>query len=402
MITRRLLLTSVGLAASGVARAQGTGKPFKIGVMADQNGIYSDVTGRGTVEAARLAVEDAGGAVLVRPVQVLVGDDQNKADVSSGLARHWIDEDGVEAIVVGGGSGPAMAVLAVAKEKNTTVLMSGPGSSDITGPLCATVSTHWAFDTYGLSSTVGKAVVQDGGRKWFFITADYSFGIALERDATRVIKAGGGTVVGSARHPVGTSDFSSYLLAARQSGADVIGLANAGSDLVNSIKQAQEFGLTRNGQRLAGLLLYVNDIQALGLEASRGTVGATSFYHDQTDATRAWTKRYDANFPGHIPNMVQAGSYAAVNHYLKAVKAIGTSEAIAVGKQMRATPVNDFYNHDIRIRTDGRVLQDMMLWYAKTPAESKGKTDLLALTQTVPGSEVYRPETEGGCPLVRS
>ena len=288
----------------------------------------------------------------------------------------------------------------VAKEKNKTILLAGPGSSDITGKLCSANATHWVFDTFGLASSVGKAVVADGGKSWFFITADYSFGQALERDTSTFVEAGGGKVVGRARHPLAAPDFSSFLLQAQVSKAQVVGLANAGGDLVNSVKQAHEFGLTKN-QRIAALLLYVNDVQSLGLETAKGTLGVASFYHDQNEATRAWTKRYAQRFPGNnIPNMTQAGAYAAVNHYLKAVAAAGTDDTATIAKKMREMPVNDMYNKNVRIRTDGRVLHDMMLWQAKTPAESKGPHDLMQIRQTIPGAEAFRPEGEGGCPLV--
>lgn len=399
-------LASLAFAAlmswSAGAFAQGSDDTFRIAVMADQNGVYSYVTGRGTVEAVKLAVEDAGGKVLGKHIEVLTGDDQNKPDIASSLVRRWIDVDHVNVILAGGGSATTIAAMNVAKEKNRTILVAGAGSSDITGKLCAMNVTHWVFDTYGLAATVGKAVVAQGGKTWFFVTADYSFGQALERDTARFIEAGGGKVIGDAKHPLSSPDFASYLLQARSSGAQVVGFANAGADLVNSIKQAREFGLAQNGQRLVGLLLYVNDVQALGLETADGILGAASFYHDMSDATKAWTKRYMANFPGpNIPNMTHAGAYAAVFHYLKAVAAAGTDNAEVVGKKMREMPVNDFYNKDVKIRTDGRVLHNMMLWQAKSTKESTGPFDLLKILQTVPGAEVFRPESEGDCPLVK-
>ncbi|HMN82134.1 MAG TPA: ABC transporter substrate-binding protein [Burkholderiaceae bacterium] len=395
-----VLPAAVAAAFSLGAQAQGSDAVFRIGILNDQSGVYSYVTGRGAVEAARLAVEDRGGKVLGRRIEVMFADDQNKPDVAAVVARRWIDVDKVDLLVAGGGSATTIAVMNVAKEKNKTLLVAGAGSSDITGKLCAPNVTHWVFDTYGLAASVGKAVVADGGKSWYFVTADYSFGQALERDTTKFIEAGGGKVLGSVRHPLNASDFSSFLLQAQASKAQVIGLANAGGDLVNAVKQADEFGLTRN-QRLAGLLLYVNDVQAIGLKTARGTMGVASFYHDQNDATRAWTQRYQARFPGtNIPNMTHAGAYAAVNHYLKAVEAAGTDDTAAVGRKMREMPVNDMYNKNVRIRTDGRVLHDMMLWQAKSPEQSKGPFDLLQIRQTVPGDQAFRPETEGGCPLV--
>ena len=394
------LIAAAATACSFGAQAQKADDVFRIGIMNDQSGVYSYVTGRGAVEAARLAIEDRGGKILGKRIEVVVGDDQNKADVASTLARRWIDVDKVDVILSGGGSAATIAVMNVAKEKNKTLLVAGAGSSDITGKLCSANVTHWVFDTFGLASSVGKAVVADGGKTWFFITADYSFGQALERDTTRFIEAGGGKVLGTARHPLSAPDFSSFLLQAQASKAQVVGLANAGGDLVNAVKQANEFGLTKT-QRLAGLLLYVNDIQALGPKTAAGTIGVASFYHDQSDATRAWTKRYQDRFPGNnIPNMTHAGAYAAINHYLKAVEAVGSDDTAAVAAKMRELPVNDMYNKNVRIRTDGRVLHDMMLWQAKTPAESKGPFDLLQIRQTVPGAQAFRPESEGGCPLV--
>lgn len=395
------IMTAVALAcAGGIATAQKADDVYRIGVMNDQSGVYSYVTGRGAVEAVRLAVEDNGGKILGRRIEVIVGDDQNKADVAASLARRWFDVDKVDLLVAGGGSAASIAEMGVAKEKNKTILLAGPGSSDITGKLCSPNATHWVFDTFGLASSVGKAVVSDGGKSWFFITADYSFGQALERDTSTFVEAGGGKVLGRARHPLGAPDFSSFLLQAQASKAQVVGLANAGGDLVNSVKQAQEFGLTKN-QRIAGLLLYVNDVQSLGLETAKGTLGVASFYHDQNEATRAWTKRYQQRFPGNnIPNMTQAGAYAAVNHYLKAVAAAGTDDTATIAKKMREMPVNDMYNKNVKVRTDGRVLHDMMLWQAKAPAESRGPYDLLQIRQTVPGAQAFRPEGEGGCPLV--
>lgn len=398
----KLFTVAAALALHGPASAQGTNGTFKIGVIPDMNGVYAYVTGRGTVEAVRLAVEDAGGTVLGKKIEVLVADDQNKPDVASGIVRRWIDVDGVDVILAGGGSATTIAELNIVKEKNKTLLIAGAGSSDLTGKLCSINSTHWVFDTFGLASSVGKAMVADGGKSWFFLTADYTFGHSLQRDTTRFINAGGGKVLGEARHSLNTADFSSFLLQARTSGAQVVGFANAGGDLVNSIKQAQEFQLPQAGKRLAGLLLFVNDIQALGFESSKSILGVASFYHDKDEETRAWTKRYMEKFPGrNIPNMTHAGSYAAVNHYLKAVKAVGSTDPAEVGKKMRDLPVNDFYNKNVRIRTDGRVLHDMMLWQAKSKEESKGPYDLLRIVQTVPGAEAFRPENEGNCPLVQ-
>jgi branched-chain amino acid transport system substrate-binding protein len=397
------IVSSTALLIAGLAGsvgAQASSDVIKIGILTDQNGIYSYVAGRGTVEAARLAVEDVGGKVLGKPIEILTGDDQNKPDIGGAIARKWIDQENVNVILAGTGSASTVAILNVVKDKDRTLLVAGAGSSDITGKLCSHNTTQWAYDTYGVASSVAKAVVEQGGKDWFFIAADYSFGQALTRDTTRFIEAGGGKVVGTARHPLGSTDFASYLMAARSSGASVVGLANAGGDTVTAVKQAHEFGLAQGGQRLAGLLLFVNDIQALSLNTAQQTLGAASFYHDLNDDTKAWTKRYMERFPGNnLPNMNHAAAYAAVRHYLKAVEATGTEAAAAVGSKMRELPVNDFYNKDVRIRRDGRVLHDMMLWRVKTPAESKGTQDLFAILQTLPGNQVFRPENEGDCPL---
>lgn len=396
-------MLAVAVAAwAGGAAAQAPDDVFRIGIETDMNGVYSYVVGRGSVEAVRMAVEDFGGKVLGKRIEVLTGDDQNKPDITAGMVRRWIEADNVKAIVAGSGSATTIAAINVAKEKNRTLMVAGAGSSDITGKFCGTNVTHWVFDTYGLAATVGKAVVAQGGKTWFFVSADYSFGQALQRDTTKFIEAGGGKVLGDAKHPLNSADFASYLLQAKASGAQVIGFANAGADLVNAIKQAREFGIVAGGQRLAGLLLYVNDIQSLGLDTANGILGAASFYHDQNDATKAWTRRYQEKFPGNnIPNMTHAGAYAAVLHYLKAVQAAGTDDAEKVGAKMREMPVSDFYNKNVKIRIDGRVLHDMMLWQAKQPGDSKGLYDLLKILDTVPGTSVFRPENEGDCPLVK-
>lgn len=399
-ITAVISALSVVASLSGIHSAAAE-DVIKIGVLTDQNGTYSYVAGRGTVEGVRLAVEDAGGMVNGKRIEVITGDDQNKPDVAAGIARKWIDVDGVNVILAGGGTASTIAALNVIKENKRTMLVVGAGSSDITGKLCSLYTTHWSFDTYGLASTLGKAVVNNGGKSWFFLAADMAFGHAFVRDTTSFIEAGGGKVVGVAKHPFGTADFASYLLAAQASKASVVALANAGGDTLTSIKQAQEFGITQGGQQLVGLLVFVNDIQAIGLKSAQGTMGAGSFYHDLNDSTKAWTKRYMERFPGNnLPNMNHAAAYAATHHYLKAVALVGSQAADEVGHKMREIPVNDFYNKDVKVRRDGRVLQDMMLWKAKSPGESKNDLDLFTILQTIPGAEVYRPEQEGNCPLL--
>lgn len=394
--TAALLASVVGTPASAADDV------IKIGVMTDQNGSYAYVAGRGTIEGVNLAVEDFGGKVNGKRIEVITGDDQNKPDVAAGIARKWIDVDGVNVILAGGGTASTIAALNVTKEKKKTMLVVGAGSSDITGKLCSLYTTHWSFDTYGLASTLGKAVVETGGKSWFFIAADLAFGQSFVRDTTRFVEAGGGTVVGTVKHPFGTADFASFLLAAQASKASVVALANAGGDTVTAIKQANEFGITQGGQQLVGLLVFVNDIQALGLKTAQGTSGAGSFYHNLNDETKAWTKRYMARFPGNnLPNMNHAAAYAATKHYLETVATIKTEDADQVGEKMRELPVNDFYNKNVKIRRDGRVLQDMMLWRAKSPAESKDPLDLFTIVKTVPGAQAFRPENEGDCPLIK-
>lgn len=401
-------LSALFSTAALVASVFGTGASaaedvIRIGVLSDQNGTYSYVAGRGTVEGVKLAVEDAGGKVNGKRIEVVTGDDQNKPDVAAAMARKWIDVDNVNVILAGGGTAATIAVLNVTKEKKKTLLVVGAGSSDITGKLCSPYVTHWSFDTYGLASTLGKAVVGNGGKSWFFVAADLAFGQSFVRDTTRFVEAGGGSVAGVVKHPFGTADFASYLLAAQASKASVVALANAGGDTLTAIKQANEFGITQGRQQLVGLLVFVNDIQALGLKTAQGTLGASSFYHDLNDDTRAWTKRYMERFPGNnLPNMNHAAAYAATKHYLEAVAATGTEAADQVGQKMRELPVNDFYNKNVKIRRDGRVLQDMMLWRAKSPTESKSALDLFTILQIVPGAQAFRPESEGECPLISS
>lgn len=397
------LFSTAILAASVVGpSALAADDVVRIGVLTDQNGSYAYVAGRGTIEGVNLAVEDFGGKVNGKRIEVITGDDQNKPDVAAGIARKWIDVDGVNVILAGGGTAATIAALNVTKEKKRTMLAVGAGSSDITGKLCSLYTTHWSFDTYGLASTLGKAVVDTGGKSWFFIAADLAFGQSFVRDTTRFVEAGGGKVVGVAKHPFGTADFASFLLAAQASKASVVALANAGGDTVTAIKQANEFGITQGGQQLVGLLVFVNDIQALGLKTAQGTSGAGSFYHNLNDETKAWTKRYMARFPGNnLPNMNHAAAYAATKHYLESVAATKTEDADQVGEKMRELPVNDFYNKNVKIRRDGRVLQDMMLWRAKSPAESKDPLDLFTIVKTVPGAQAFRPESEGNCPLIK-
>ncbi len=373
----------------------------KIGLVLDMTGLYSDITGTGSVAAARMAIEDFGGKVLGKPIELLYTDHQNKPDIAANKARDWFDREKVDAILDVAASGPALAVAEVAKEKNRIAVFSGPGSVRLTNEACTPVTVHWAYDTYALANATGRAVLAKGGDTWFFLTADYNFGTALEKDTTDVIKAGGGKVLGAVRHPLNASDFSSYLLQAQASGAKVIGLANAGGDTINAIKAAREFNLTADGkQRLAGLLVYINDIHSLGLNVAQGMMLTESFYWDLNDETRKWSRRYFERTKK-MPNISQAGVYSTTLHYLKAGQAAGTDETGAVMKKMKEMPVNDMFAKNGRIREDGRMVHDMYLFEVKKPSESKYPWDYYKLVDTVPGAQAFKPLADSACPLVK-
>ena len=373
-------------------------KPLRIGVLNDQSGIYADMAGPGSVIAAKMAVEDFGGSVLGRPIEIIAGDHQNKPDVGSAIVTRWIDEDGVDVIADIPTSSVLLAVQEIGRTKNKLVLASTGGSSDFTGKACAPTGIHWTYDPYALAAGTGASLAKDG--PWFFITADYAFGTALERDTAKAVEQGGGKVVGSVKHPQGTADFSSFLLQGQGSGAKLIAFANAGSDTVNAIKQANEFGIPQSGIKLAGLYLHITDIHAIGLQTAQGLILTQGFYWDLNDETRAWSKRFYEKHKA-MPTMGQAGTYSAILHYLKAVKAAGTTDTATVATQMKATPVDDFFSHGGRIREDGRMVHDLYLLQVKTPAEQKYPWDYLKLIRTIPGDEAFRPLAEGGCPLVR-
>ena len=392
---------AVGLAAIGlatIAHAQAPA-PLRIGVMEGFSGVYGDLT-QGEVEAMQLAIDDFGGKVLGRPIEILQADHQTKPDVGAAIARKWYDVDGVKMITGIGTSSVALAVRKIAQEKGMIDINTGAASADLTGPACSETGAHWVYDTYALAKVTGGAVVKDGGDSWFFLTADYAFGHALERDVTAVVTAAGGKVVGGVKHPLSTQDFSSFLLQAQSSKAKIIGLANAGQDTINSIKQAGEFGIVKSGQRLAGLLVFATDVQALTLPVAQGLVLTEAFYWDLNDETRAWTKRYRAK-KDKPPSMLTIGVYSSTLHYLKAVQAAGTDEPKAVMAKMREIPVNDAMTKNGKLREDGRLERDMYLFQVKTPAESKGKDDIYKLLATVPGSEAYRPMKDGKCPFVK-
>jgi branched-chain amino acid transport system substrate-binding protein len=373
----------------------------KIGVMSDMSGLYSDLGGPGSVAAAKLAVEDFNPAAHGMKVEMVTGDMQNKPDVGSNLARQWFDVDHVDMIVDVPNSGVALAVNEVAREKNKVFLVSGAASSDLTGPKCSPDTIHWTYDTWMLANGTGKALVKTGGDTWFFLTADYAFGHALERDTTAVILANGGKVLGSVSHPLNTSDFSSFLLQAQASKAKIIGLANAGGDTINSIKQGSEFGIASGGQKFAGLLVFISDVNSLGLKTAQGLVLTETWYWDLTDANRAWTKRWQAQMPGKFPTMVQAGVYSAVTHYLKAVAALkSTADGKTVVAKMKEIPTDDPLFGKGSVRADGRTIHPAYLFEVKKPEESKYPGDYYKLLATIPADEAFRPLKDGNCPLV--
>ena len=392
---------TAGLAALGaaaIAQAQAPA-PLKIGVMEGFSGVYGDLTA-GEVESMQMAIEDVGGKVLGRSVEILSADHQTKPDVGAQIARRWYDTENVKMITGLGTSSVALAVRKIAQEKGLIDINTGAASSDLTGPACSETGAHWVYDTYSLAHVTGGAMVKAGGDSWYFLTADYAFGHALERDVSEVVKASGGKVLGNVRHPLSTQDFSSFLLQAQGSKAKVIGLANAGQDTINSIKQAGEFGIVKGGQKLAGLLVFATDVQSLTLPVAQGLVLTESFYWDLNEETRAWTKRYRAK-KDRLPSMLTAGVYSSTLHYLKAVQAAGTDEAKAVMAKMRELPVNDVMTKNGKLRTDGRLVRDMYLFQVKSPAESKGKDDIYTLVATVPGDQAYRPLADGKCPFVK-
>jgi branched-chain amino acid transport system substrate-binding protein len=392
---------SLAFAASGgAAQAQISDDVVKIGVLTDMSSLYADATGKGSLAAVQMAVADYGGKVKGKPVEVVSADHQNKPDVGVNIARNWYDNEKVDAIFDVPTSSVALPISALTKEKNKININSGGGSSDITGVACSPNTVHWTYDTYALSNVAGKAMVKRGEDTWFFITADYAFGMALERDAANVVKENGGTVTGDVRHPLNSSDFSSYLLQAQASKAKVVALANAGGDTTNALKQASEFGLMKGGQKLIALLLEITDVHSLGLQAAQGLILTDAFYWDRDEDTRAFSKRFNEKV-GHMPTMIQAGLYSATMHYLKAIEAIGTDEAPKVMAQMRSTPINDFFAKDGKIRIDGRMVHDMYLFEVKKPEESKGEWDLYKLIATVPADQAFRPLDKGGCPLVK-
>lgn len=397
-----MFMAAVSLfAVTATAQAQ-TPVKVKIGVLTDMSSLYADLSGTGSVWAAKKAVEDFGAAAKGMQVDVVYADHQNKADVGTSVARQWFDVDGVDIIVDTPNSGVALAVNSVAREKNKVFVNSGAATSDLTGKACSPNTVHWTYDTWALANGTGRAVTKGGGNTWFFLTADYAFGHALERDTSDVVKANGGTVVGNVRVPINTSDFSSFLLQAQGSKAKVIGLANAGGDTVNSIKQAAEYGIVTGGQKLAGLLIFITDVHSIGLKTAQGLNLTSAWYWDMNDANRAFTKEFQAANSGKVPTMVQAGVYSGVLHYLKAVEALKSAkDGAAVVAEMKKLPTDDKLFGKGEIRADGRKIHPMYLFEVKSPDQSKGPFDYYTLKATIPANEAFRPLDQSECPLIK-
>ncbi|GKQ55286.1 ABC transporter substrate-binding protein [Bradyrhizobium sp. Ce-3] len=395
-----VLLGCLASPYSGTAVAQISDDVVRIGVLNDQSGVYADFGGPGSVIAAHMAVEDFGGKVLNKPIDIVIGDHQSKADIGAAIARHWFDVDNVDMAVGFDNSSVALAVEQVALQKNRIAIAGAVGTTAYTGKNCTPNEASWLQDSYALTTTLARSMVRSGADTWFFVTADYAFGYSMEADASSAVLASGGKVLGSVRHPINSSDFSSYLLQAQASGAKVVALANAGGDMINATKQANEFGLSRGGQTLVALLAFITDIHSLGLRPAQGLRFVTGFYWDRNDETRAWSKRF---FERHkrMPTSAQASVYSAILHYLRAIEAAGTDEPKAVMAKMREIPVNDFYTKAGKLREDGRLLHDMYFVQVKTPDESSGPWDYYKIIATIPGEQAFRPAGEDGCPLIK-
>jgi len=401
LITRVLVLTIALIAATATAHAQISDGIVKIGVMNDQSGTYADITGPGSTTAARLAVEDFGAAKKGLKVEIVVADHLNKPDVGSSIARQWYDAEKVDVIVDVPTSSVALAINQITRDKGKAFLVSGAASSDLTGKACSPNTIHWTYDTWALANGTGSAIVKTGGDTWFFLTADYAFGHALERDTEAVVVKNGGKVLGKVRHPFPTADFSSFLLQAQASKAKIIGLANAGADTTNAIKQGAEFGIVKGGQQFAGLLVFISDVHALSLEKANGLVLTEAFYWDLNDKTRAWSKRFAEKQHGAMPTMVQAGVYSAVLHYLKAVEALKSDDGTKVIAKMKEMPTDDPLFGKGVVRADGRKIHPMYLFEVKKPAEAKGPWDYYRVRATIPAEQAFRPLDQGECPLVK-
>ncbi len=394
------LVSAAVCLGAGSANAQISGDAVKIGVLNDQSGLYADFGGTGSVLAARMAVEDFGGTVLGKPIEILSADHQNKVDLAASTARQWIDVDGVDAFADLTNSAVALAIQNLARERDRIALFSGPATTRLTNEDCSPNGFHWTFDTYSQAIGSARAIVQEGGKEWFLLVADYAFGHSMAADLTAEVTSKGGKVVGQVRHPTGTSDFSSFLLQAQGSKAPIIGLANGGLDTVNAVKQASEFGITEGGQKLVGLVIVITDVHAMGLKGARGLIATTAYYWDRDEGSREFAKRFEAQTK-RKPGMVQAGVYSSVMHYLKAVKAAGTDEAKAVAAKMREMPVDDFFAKGGKIRADGRLIHDMYLVEVKSEKESKGPWDYYKILRTIPGDQAAQPLEQSKCPLVK-
>jgi len=399
---RRLVVLAVAAAlGAGAARAQVSDNVIKIGVLTDMSSLYTDLAGAGSVVAAKMAVEDSGIEKRGYKVEIISADHQNKPDVGSAVARQWYDADKVDVIVDTPNSGVALAVSQITKDKGKAFLASGPGSSDLTGKACSPNTIHWAYDTWMLANGTGTAITKAGGDTWYFITADYAFGAALERDTSAAVVKNGGKIVGGVKAPLNSQDFSSYLLQAQASKAKVIGLANAGGDTTNSIKQAAEFGITKGGQKLAGLLVFLTDIHSLGLPTAQGLTFTETFYWDMNDQTRAFAKRFQAQDKGIYPTMVHAGVYSALLHYFKAVEALKSDDGTKVVAKMKEMPTDDPLFGKGSVRMDGRKIHPAYLVQVKTPAESKYPWDYYKIVATIPADQAFRPLKDGECSLVK-
>lgn len=405
-LMKKTLAASIAVAAASsmtiaTAQAEISDGEVRIGYLADMSGTYRDLAGPGGLSALEMAIEDFGGRVNGSPIVVFSADDRNSADVGANTVREWIDQRNVDMVAGLVASSVTIAVTKVLEENNGLGLVSGSAASSVTNEHCTPNHIHWVYDTYPLANGTAKAVVEQGGDSWFLLTADYAFGHALEADVTSVVEANGGQIVGGVRHPFPTNDFSSYILQAQGSGAKIVGLANAGADTVNAITTASQFGLTQSGQQLAGLLIFLNDVHALGLEATQNLLLTTGWYWDMDDQAREWSERYFDEV-GRMPTMVQAGIYSSTMHYLKAVEAAGTDDPETVRAQMAEAPINDFFARNGRIREDGRMVHDMYLAQVKTPEESTGEWDLYEILSTIPAEEAYRPLSESQCKLVQN
>lgn len=401
--TAAALIATTAILASPSAFAQNSKVSdgiIKIGVIEDMSGVYADITGKGAVTAAQMAIDEFGGKVLGLPIELVYADHQNKPDIGGTIARRWFDTEKVDAILDVASSSPALAVLEIAKEKKKILTLSSPGSIRITNDACGPYTVHWAYDTYAIAQSTGRALVEQGFDTWYFVTADYAFGHSLENDLSAVVTSLGGKILGNIRHPVGTVDFSSALLTAQNSKPKVIALANAGGDTINSIKQASEFGLTQSGYKLAALAGFINDVHGLGLKEAQGLTITEASYWDLNDETRKWSQKFFATV-GAMPNMLQTGTYSSVLHYLKAVQAAGTDSTEAVMAKMREMTVNDVFYKNGKIREDGRMVHDMYLFEVKKPSESKAAWDYYKLLATIPADKAFQPLSQSKCPLVK-